>query len=150
MPKPDPPSEATTTSWIALNSAYTRAHAAIESALKEAGLPPLSWYDVLLELDRGERDGLRLHEIERRLLLPQSGTSRLIRKLEDSGLVQREACTDDGRGFLISLTTDGRRLRRKMWPVYAGALKDAIESRITPHEAKILGSLLERIGISGS
>jgi hypothetical protein len=36
----------------------------VDKALKAARLPPLAWYDVLLELRRNDRIGLRPIEIE--------------------------------------------------------------------------------------
>ena len=44
--------------------------AAVEGDVKAAGLPPLAWYDVLLELDRCDEQGMRPYELERVLLLP--------------------------------------------------------------------------------
>ena len=38
--------------WAALARAHNRALNHIEHALKEAGLPPLEWYDVLWELEQ--------------------------------------------------------------------------------------------------
>ena len=46
--------------WARLVKAQQMALASIESALKSAGLPPLAWYDALLELERaGERGDTR-------------------------------------------------------------------------------------------
>ena len=45
--------------WMRLMRASRTTLAAIEAALKGAGLPPLSWYDALLELRRAGVGGLR-------------------------------------------------------------------------------------------
>ena len=71
---------------------------AIERDLKQAGLPPLTVYDVLLELDRAEAGRLRPFELASRTLFPQPNLSRLIDRLENDGLVSREAFNKDGRG----------------------------------------------------
>lgn len=65
----DKPSEATIRAWARLMKAQHRTLGAIEGALKAAGLPPLAWYDVLLETERAGKDGLRPFELERALSL---------------------------------------------------------------------------------
>ena len=50
--------------WTGLARAQSRIQTEIETALKTAGLPPLAWYDVLLELERHDEHGLRPMELE--------------------------------------------------------------------------------------
>ena len=57
--------------WARLMKAQRVALARVEAGLKRAGLPPLAWYDVLLELERAGKAGLRPFELERALLLEQ-------------------------------------------------------------------------------
>lgn len=117
----------------------------VEAALKEQGLPPLSWYDVLLEVERAGPDGIRPFEIKERLLLPQYGTSRLLKRLAEAGLVATSDCEADGRGQVVTLTDRGRDIRGRMWPVYAGALRENVEARLTPEEARQLSDLLSKL-----
>ena len=76
------PSEETVTAWARLVRAEQTVLGRIEAALKAADLPPLSWYDVLLELGRAEDGRLRPLELERRTLLAQYNASRLIDRME--------------------------------------------------------------------
>ena len=78
-----------------LGAARARPQAAmsrVESALKAAGLPPLAWYEVLVELERAGGCGLRPFALEEALLLPQYGLSRLLARMEAAGLVVRGSC----------------------------------------------------------
>ena len=106
---------------------------------------PLTWYDLLLELERAGEGGLRPFELERELLLPQYGVSRLIERVEKAGYLKRETCEDDGRGQRLVITESGRKLRRKMWPVYGQAIEDAVGARLTPAEARRLSGLLAKL-----
>ena len=115
------------------------------SALKAAGLPPLAWYDVLLELERAAGCGLRPFELEERLRLPQYGLSRLIARLEEAGLVERHSCTTDRRGQFVAATEAGRAMRRRMAPVYAAAVQQAVGARLPAAEADRLADLLGRL-----
>lgn len=142
------PSKATISAWARLARVQQQALRSIERALKEAGLPPLAWYDVLLELERAGGPGLRPFELERAMLLAQYNLSRLIDRLEAAGHVERIACEDDGRGHLIAVTASGRAMRRRMWPVYARAIEQAIGRHLAAAETRsldgLLGALLER------
>src|SRR5262245_16351366 len=67
------PSANTTAAWTSLVRAQHALMDAIEGELKDAGFPPLAWYDVLLELSLAPRGSLRPVELEKRMLLPQYG-----------------------------------------------------------------------------
>ena len=53
------PTEIEVVAWARLLKASAKLLAFVERDLKEAGLPPLAWYDALLELYRARPDGLR-------------------------------------------------------------------------------------------
>ncbi len=131
--------------WARLMRAQRRALATVEGALKQAGLPPLVWYDVLLELQRAGPAGLRPFELEREMLLAQYNLSRLIDRLQAAGYIARNICADDGRGQLITITRAGLAMRRRMWPVYADAIQSAIGERLSESKAAELGALLGRL-----
>jgi DNA-binding MarR family transcriptional regulator len=136
------PSEIVIRAWARLMKAQQLALAAIECELKEARLPPLVWYDVLLELERAGNDGLRPFELERAMLLAQYNLSRLIDRIERAGYLERRACEDDGRGQLIVITERGKAIRRKMWPVYARAIESSVGSNLSAKQAEALDGLL--------
>lgn len=138
----DRPAEATIRAWARLMKAQHQALGSIEGALKAAELPPLAWYDVLLETERAGKDGLRPFELERAMLLAQYNLSRLVDRMEMAGYVERRPCADDGRGHLIAITESGRAMRRRMWPVYARAIEAAVGRRLSARQAATLGELL--------
>lgn len=117
----------------------------IERALREAGLPSLSWYDVLLELDRAGDKGLRPVELEGQMLIAQSNISRLIDRIEAAGYVERRPCDDDARGQMVVITPAGRDLRKRMWPSYAAAIQSAIGAHVSEREASSLSALLAKL-----
>lgn len=130
--------------WIALMRSQSALLRAVETALKAADLPQLSWYDVLLELSRPGVEGLRPMELEKRLLLPQYSTSRLLDRMEKDGLIARVKVPEDARGHLVRITDKGRATQARMWPVYASVLDDAFASKLADAEADTLGRLLSK------
>ena len=83
------PTETEIAAWARLMKASTKLLAQVERDLKEAGLPPLAWYDALLELYRARPDGLRPGDLQQEMLLPQYNVSRLVDRLEASGYAVR-------------------------------------------------------------
>ncbi|MBV8106886.1 MAG: winged helix-turn-helix transcriptional regulator [Hyphomicrobiales bacterium] len=139
------PSEVVVRAWVRLAKAQQIALAAIENALNDADLPPLVWYDVLLEVERAKEKGIRPFELERAMLLAQYNLSRLLDRIERAGYVERAACVEDGRGQVIRITELGKSVRRRMWPVYAGAIERAVGEKLSANEALALVGLLGRL-----
>jgi DNA-binding MarR family transcriptional regulator len=142
------PSKTVIRAWTRLIKAQQIGLASIERALKSADMPPLAWYDALLELERAGEQGLRPFELEREMLLEQYNLSRLIDRLEKAGYVERRACEDDGRGQVIVITAAGKNIRHRIWNVYGAAIQSAIGDRLSVEEANnlatLLGTLIER------
>ena len=111
-------------------------------------MPPLVWYDVLLELDRAEEGRLRPYEIEKRTLFAQPNLSRLVDRMQGEGLVRREAFRDDGRGQWVVITEAGRARRAAMWEVYGKAIGTHLGDKFSQSEAAMLGDLLARLATS--
>ena len=142
------PSKHTELAWVLLFRTQQTLLNQVEATLKAAGLPPLSWYDVLLEISRDQDTGLRQYEIGERVLLNKHNLSRLIDRLEADGFVKRQACYTDGRGNIIKITKKGMQLKQAIWPIYAKAIQELIAEPLTATQvrslADILGILLEK------
>jgi len=136
------PSDTVVQAWARLLKAQRIALDSIEQALRTAELPPLAWYDALLELERAGARGLRPFELERHMLLEQYNLSRLVDRIAKAGYVDRRACKDDGRGRIIFITAAGKALRRRMWSVYGAAIQSAIGDKLSAGETEALDSLL--------
>ena len=125
--------------------ASTGALQQIEDALKAAKLPPLLQYDILLELTRAGDEGLRLYELEARLLLKQYGVSRVIDRMTSAGLVQKLKSPEDGRGYRVTITADGQAIRRAMWDIYRPALEAAVGAKLSDEDARQLVLILDKL-----
>ncbi|MER8389253.1 MarR family winged helix-turn-helix transcriptional regulator [Mesorhizobium sp. M0166] len=116
-----------------------------EDALKDSGLPPLAWYDVLHELAEAGEGGLRPFQLTERTLFAQYNISRLLARLEADGLVEKLPVADDGRGQTIRVTDKGRETRRRMWAVYGRSIAELVGSRLSNDELDGLSALLGRL-----
>ena len=128
--------------WARLLGAQRQALQVVERALAGARLPPLAWYDVLLELEGAGKPGLRPFELQERMLLAQYNLSRLLDRLEQRSFVRRRECKQDGRGQVVVITAAGSAVRRQMWLVYAAAIKAAFADHLSVGEVASLDSIL--------
>lgn len=145
QPKPQ-----TITAWISLVTANRVLLSGIETALKNAGMPNLGWYDALLEIEKAGATGIRPFELKERLLLPQYGMSRLLERMKNEGLIDRREVEEDGRGQIVSLTTKGQSIRQKMWPIYAKSLMESVEQHLSQSDAEELARLLKLLVSRGN
>ena len=131
--------------WAVFLTVHAVLVEAIETRLADAGLPPLAWYDVLWALERAADQRLRMSELALQTVLSRSNLTRLIDRLEDAQLVERERSADDRRGAFAVLTGDGKAMRRRMWPVYQAAIRELFEAEISDAEAAAMGRALRRV-----
>ena len=131
--------------WIQLHRAHRLLIERVESSLKSGGLPPLAWYDVLLELNREKSIGLRQYEIGEKILLSKHNLSRLIDRLEKNHLVARYACTEDGRGNRVKITGEGIKKMKKMWPVYSQSIQENFGVKLDSSKLLKLRQVLKKL-----
>jgi DNA-binding MarR family transcriptional regulator len=132
--------------WVRLIRAHEKIVRKVEAAVKDKGLPPLAWYDVLLELSRGGGRKLRPVELEKELLVAQYNLSRLLDRMEAAGLIERIACPGDGRGQMIQLTAEGRAMQKRVWPAYRDAVEEMLAPDLPEKDLEQLAKLLGAIG----
>ena len=107
------PSPPTLAAWRAFLTAHAVVVRVLERELMETQRLPLAEYDVLVQLDEALEGRLRMAQLADRVLLSRSGLTRLVERLESSGLVRREVCPSDARGSFAVLTEEGRKRLRK-------------------------------------
>jgi DNA-binding MarR family transcriptional regulator len=130
--------------WQAVLTTHASVVARVEEALAEAGLPPLSWYDVLWAVRRAPGRRVRMAELADRLTLSRGGLTKLAGRLEAAGLLRREPAEDDGRGLYAVLTDAGEDMLRRMWPVYSRVLRETFVDTISADEAAAIAAGLHR------
>lgn len=139
------PSPERLAAWRGLLTVHANLTEAIDRELRERGAVPLRWYDALLCLYEAPGRRLRLSELARAALLSRSGLSRLVDRLEASGLLRRESTPDDGRGAVAVLTPAGLTALREAWAVYGPAIQERFARHLTPDEVAALRAALERV-----
>ncbi len=120
--------------WRSLLLAQNAVLRAIEADLERAGCVPLTWYDLLLELNAAEGRRLRMQELAARTVLSRTRVSRLVDDLVAEGYVRRAPDPADGRASFALLTPTGRAALRKAAPVYLSGIRRHFTERLDATE----------------
>ena len=130
--------------WQAVLRAQNRALRAIEQDLHDQGLIPLSWYDVLLELNAAPSRQLRMQDLAARVVLSRTRVSRLVSELERVGYIERVPDPDDGRATLARITPEGRAARRQAAPAYLAGIEKHFSRHLTAAQQDAVAKGLQR------
>src|SRR5919108_5508275 len=133
--------------WRAFLTAHAHLTRRISRDLTEAGLPDLSWYDLLWALRRQPERRLRVNELAREVVLSPTATSRFIDRVESAGHVRREPDPADRRALRIVITDSGVELLRRMWPIYARGIERHFAGQLGRSTGPVR-AVLERVAAS--
>src|SRR5690349_19931793 len=115
LPMADELDDASLDAWRAFLTAHAHVTRRISRDLVDAGLPDLSWYDLLWALRRSPERRLRVNQLAREVVLSPTAMSRFVDRAEAAGYVRREPDPDDRRALQVVLTDEGLELLRRMW-----------------------------------
>jgi DNA-binding MarR family transcriptional regulator len=124
--------------------AHHRAVRAIEADLETAGAIPLTWYDVLLELQAAP-GGLRMQDLGERVVLSRTRVSRVVDELESEGLVRRRPGRGDGRVSIAAITPAGVKAFRATAPIYLAKIDEHFNRHLTTSERAAIATGLDRV-----
>ena len=122
--------------WRAITETYQTVRAAVAEVLeRESGLP-LDSFEVLLILrEKGDRGVMLQRELEDELPLSQSGLSRLLKRVEQGGFVERRPSAADRRAADVALTGAGADALRRATPIYLSAVQGRFGAWLDDPEA---------------
>jgi DNA-binding MarR family transcriptional regulator len=89
----------------------------IERHVEAATGLPLASIEVLVNVGKSDEGRLRMSELADRLLLSRGGATRLVARLEEAGLVERQIPPDDRRATYAVITAKGLEAVERAVPV---------------------------------
>ena len=110
---------------------------------------PLSSYEVLLFLADSPDGRMRMSELADSVLLSRSGLTRLVDRLERDGLLEREQCEEDARGYFAAITDRGRALFTEARRTHLAGVRERFLSRFSRDDLRTLGGLWEKVPHGG-
>ena len=131
-------SDTDTAAWAALVPQLDR-------ELQAACGLPLTWYDVLLELNAAPGRRLSMGELGQVAVVSRTRASRVVDHLAAAGLVTRQSNPDDRRSAYATITEAGRSRLREAAPVYLAGIQRHFTSRMSPQEARTVAAALGKV-----
>ena len=131
--------------WVHLLRAHATLRRGMDANLLTEHQLTINDYEVLLSLAHAEDRRLRRVDLAERVLLTQSGITRLLQGLERSGLVERGSCATDGRVVYALLTDAGYERLREASRTHLDDIRSLFAARFTQDELETLERLLGRV-----
>jgi DNA-binding MarR family transcriptional regulator len=135
--------------WGALLKVHAALVPRLDRELQEAHGLPLTWYDVLLELNSAPHRRLTMGQLGEVAAVSRTRVSRVVDELVTSGLVRREANPDDRRSAHAALTTRGRDQLRRASPTYLAGIARHFSDHLEDRQAAAIADGLQQVLASG-
>lgn len=135
-------------SWQSFLDTALRLYGTLNRKLSEQHKLTLVDVRLLEILENSESGSARMGDLAERLLSLPSRVTRQIRRLEDAGLVLREASPEDGRGVLASITDAGRAAVTEAMTTYAEGIREHFLRPLTRAQVAAMGENCRRISIA--
>ncbi len=111
---------------------------------EQAGIS-LPDYEILVYLSEAPARRLRMSELADHTLSSRSRLSHQVDRLTDAGLVDRQPCSDDRRGYFAVLTSAGWDFLVETAPVHVESVRENLVDVLTPKEFEEFGRLCAKI-----
>jgi DNA-binding MarR family transcriptional regulator len=106
---------------------------------------PLDWFDVLINLAQVPDMRPRQRDLRDRLLLSESGVSRLLVRMAQAGVIARTPADDDRRGVAVELTDRGRTALSAAIESHLQLVASLFTDRLTTADRAALGRILTKL-----
>jgi len=108
---------------------------------RETGLQP-AWFEVLAQVHKCP---VRMGELAESLTLSRGGATRLVARMEQEGLVEREIPKDDRRATYARITDKGLEAFERAMPLHLTAVEEAFSRFITDEQAEAMREAHARV-----
>jgi DNA-binding MarR family transcriptional regulator len=136
-------------SWLRLLGSSNAIRKLLTARMQAAHGVSLSRFDILANLYRAPKDGVRLSDLSKQLMVSNGNVTQVMAPLMKEGLVERRPCTDDARAAIARLTPAGRTMFETMASEHAAWVEDIFKP-LNAGEQQTLLTLLDKLGASGA
>jgi DNA-binding MarR family transcriptional regulator len=106
---------------------------------------PLEWFDVLVHLADMPGKRARQKVLRDRMLLSESGVSRLLVRMEKAGVITRSTAGDDRRGMEIAVTDAGQAALLAAIDSHLALVASLFTDRLTATDRAALSRVLPKL-----
>ncbi|RJL22117.1 MarR family winged helix-turn-helix transcriptional regulator [Bailinhaonella thermotolerans] len=127
-----------------LSEAFSGVEAKLAPALSEEGLSVVD-FDALIRLARSPGRRLRMSDLAAQTSLSTSGITRVVDRLERSGLVERVACATDRRTSYAAITGEGVERLARVVPRHLDDIDRWFTGLLSPEQLDVFLAALRKI-----
>ena len=106
---------------------------------------PLNWYDVLVWLNQAPGGRMRMQSLADSIYLSNSGLTRRLNRMAEAGLVERESCEEDRRGWYAVITPKGREVVEKVSPGLETGIRSHFLNYLNDRDIQDLSRIMDKI-----
>lgn len=107
----------------------------------------LAEYEVLVRLSESPQRQMRMSDLAQATLVSRSRLSHQITRMEREGLVRRQECENDRRGWLAVLTDEGMDRLVAAAPDHVGTVRHYVVDQLTDEEFASLARICDKLGV---
>lgn len=133
------------TTYGLLHEAHRRLERAFSRSLEQRTAMTGSFFEVLLRIGRSPGARLTMSELACQLGLTSGGATRLVDRVVEAGLVERNACPSDRRVQWVVLTAAGEQKLDEGLSVHLDDLQRELIDRLDPDELDVLERALDKL-----
>ena len=131
--------------WVNLGQAAHVVQSALDQQLQAAAGVSGPEFELLWRLGSAPNGRLQMTEIAGLLLASKSGITRLVDRVVEAGLVQRETPPENRRVTYAQLTATGRRVLVRAQSAFGDALEAVFSSNLSDQDVRVLRRVLRRL-----
>ncbi len=131
--------------WRGMLRVHARLIRELSAELERTHGMVLSSYEVLLVLSNAPDERMRMAELADSVLLSPSGITRLVDRLVSDGLVAKERCVRDRRGWFAVLTPEGRERLAEARGTHLTGVRARFHEQVSTEQQAMLTTIWERL-----
>jgi DNA-binding MarR family transcriptional regulator len=132
-------------SWRAYLVGTTLLMDRLDRELREQHGMSLPEYEILVRLSEAEGHRLRMAQLAQSLSHSRSRVTHTVGRMEQAGLVVRDACVSDGRGVEAVLTPEGRRALEAAAPTHVAGVRRLLVDLVHHQDFEAVGRVFDAV-----
>jgi DNA-binding MarR family transcriptional regulator len=117
----------------------------VDARLRESHELPLAFFEPLHLISRAREESVRVGDLARGLRITVGGTSKLVDRIEEAGLIAREPDPGDRRASRVALTTAGKRKLTTALKTYEAEVAGIRDRVLSPEEQHQMSDYVSRL-----
>lgn len=131
--------------WRSLGRTYAMVLRAVGREMERTLGLSLPWWEVLVRLARAPEGRMRMRELADSVVFSRSGITRLVDRMAAAGLVERQQCSRDRRGWYAAITEAGQSVLKRARPVHHRGIQQHFLRHLTEEDKSVLQTICGKV-----